>query len=76
MPDVRAIVDSVDELLADARDRNVMLELHYEDPSGALVIGKTRIRSLSDSQLLVDTISLVDRSDHSLRAAGCSGKNH
>lgn len=60
MTDVKAIGDSIDELLADARDRNVMLQLHYEDSSGSLVIGKTRIRALNERQILADAISLVD----------------
>lgn len=63
MTDVKAIEDSVEELLAEARDRSVMLELHYEDPSGALVIGKTRIRALREGRILADSISLIDKSE-------------
>ena len=60
MEAVKAIGDSVDELLAHARDRNVMLQLHYEDPSGSLVIGKTRIRTLNERQIFADAISFAD----------------
>ncbi len=63
MTDLTAIGDSVDELLADACDRNVMLELHYEDPSGSLVIGKTRIRALNERQIVAEAVSLVDRNE-------------
>ena len=63
MTDLKAIGDSVDELLADACDRSVMLELHYEDRSGSLVIGKTRIRALNERQILTEPISLVDRNE-------------
>lgn len=63
MTDLKAIGDSVDELLADACDRSVMLELHYEDRSGSLVIGKTRVRALNETQILADAISLVDRNE-------------
>lgn len=63
MTDVKAIGDSVDELWADACERNVMLELQYEDPSGSLVIGKTRIQALSERQILADAISFVDRNE-------------
>ncbi|MCH8147727.1 MAG: PilZ domain-containing protein [Planctomycetes bacterium] len=61
MPAVETTEQSVDELLAAACDRSVVLRLHYEDSSGAQVIGNTRIRSLNERQILADAISFVDK---------------
>ena len=63
MAAVETFEKSVDELLAAACDRSVVLQLHYEDSSGSQVIGKTRIRSLNERQILADAISFVDKNE-------------
>lgn len=60
MTEVAATTESIDEVLCDAAARTAVLQLHFENRTGSLIVGNTRIRNLTDTQILAEAISFVD----------------
>lgn len=57
MTELASTTESIDEVLCQAAARTSVLELHYENRTGSLIVGNTRIRSLTGTQILAETIS-------------------